>query len=184
MAERTRVIEVVPYDAEWKIQFERIKEMIVGYIGDLVLAVEHVGSTSVEGLSAKPIIDLDVVMDSYDVLPTIIERLEQAGFEHQGNLGIEGREAFRRTYDDGFMKYHLYVCPKDGKGYLEHIAFRDYLRANEEAKKEYEALKQRLAEAYRYDIDSYVDRKTAFVRDILNKTIYKTDDSKKARESG
>ncbi|GGH27027.1 hypothetical protein GCM10008013_28220 [Paenibacillus segetis] len=173
MAERTKVVEVVPYNPEWKIQFEQIKSMITGYIGDLILAVEHVGSTSVEGLSAKPIIDLDVVMDSYEVLPEIIERLEKAGFVHQGNLGIEGREAFKRTCEDGFMKYHLYVCPKDGKGYLEHIAFRDYLRANESAREDYEALKLNLAETYRYDIDNYCDNKTEFVKGILKMTIYR-----------
>lgn len=173
MAERTKVVEVVPYNPEWTTEFEQIKTMIMNYIGDLILAVEHVGSTSIEGLSAKPIIDLDVVMDSYDVLPDIIERLEKVGFEYQGNLGIEGREAFKRTHDDGLMKYHLYVCPKDGKGYVEHIAFRDYLRANESARKDYETLKLILAETYRYDIDNYCDKKTEFVKDILRLTLLK-----------
>lgn len=172
MAERTRIVEIVPYNPEWKAEFEKIKAMLNRYIGDLILSIEHVGSTSVEGLSAKPIIDLDVVMESYDVLPRIIERLGEAGFVHEGNLGIEGREAFRRTYKDGFMKYHLYVCPKDGKGYLEHIAFRDYLRSNETARKAYGELKLKLAETYRTDVDQYCEHKTEFVRDILNKTLY------------
>ncbi len=173
MPEPTRVIEVVPYNPQWQKEFEKIRDMINSYIGDLIITIEHVGSTSVEGLSAKPIIDLDVVMDSYDVLPMIIERLEKVGYEYEGNLGIEGREAFKRPREDGLMKYHLYVCPKDGKGYLEHIAFRDYLRENETAKKEYEALKTNLAKKYRYDIDNYCGKKTEFVRGILNKTIYR-----------
>jgi len=172
MPERTRVIEVILYNSEWKTEFEKIKTMLNSYIGDLILTIEHVGSTSVEGLSAKPIIDLDVVIESYDILPNIIERLGNAGYVYEGNLGVEGREAFKRTYDDGFMKYHLYVCPKNGTGYLEHIAFRDYLRFNETARKEYDALKLKLAEIYRYDIDNYCTGKTEFVRDILNKTIY------------
>lgn len=172
MPERTKVVEIVPYNPKWKIEFEKIKAMINSYIGDLILTIEHVGSTSIEGLSAKPIIDIDVVIDSYNVLPSIIERLQEVGYEYEGNLGIEGREAFKRTYDDGFMKYHLYVCPKDGKGYLEHIAFRDYLRANKRARKEYEELKLNLAEIYRYDIDNYCDKKTKFIRGILYKTIY------------
>lgn len=172
MPEPTRVIEVVPYNPQWKKEFEKIRDMINSYIGDLIITIEHVGSTSVEGLSAKPIIDLDVVMDNYDVLPAIIERLENVGYEYEGNLGCEGREAFKRPREDGFMKYHLYVCPKDGKGYLEHIAFRDYLRENEMARKEYEALKINLAKAYKYDIDNYCDKKTKFVRGVLNKTIY------------
>jgi GrpB-like predicted nucleotidyltransferase (UPF0157 family) len=173
MPEKTKVVEIVPYDQEWKKEFEKIRNMINSYIGDLILKIEHVGSTSVEGLMAKPIIDIDVVIDSYDLLPNIIERLEKEGYEHEGNLGIEGREAFKRTYDDEFMDYHLYVCPKDGKGYLEHIAFRDYLRKNKKAKKEYGDLKYRLAKIYRNDVDSYCNKKTEFIENILNKTIYK-----------
>ena len=88
MPEPTRVIEVVPYNPQWQKEFEKIRDMINSYIGDLIITIEHVGSTSVEGLSAKPIIDLDVVMDSYDVLPMIIERLEKVGYEYEGNLGI------------------------------------------------------------------------------------------------
>jgi GrpB-like predicted nucleotidyltransferase (UPF0157 family) len=172
MPEKTRVIEVVPYNPEWKTEFVKIKAMIESYIEDLILRIEHVGSTSVEGLSAKPIIDLDVVIDSYSVLPIIVERLEEGGFKYEGNMGVEGREAFRRTFDDGLMKFHLYVCPKDGKGYLEHVAFRDYLRSNETARREYGALKLTLAKTYCHDIDKYIDNKTEFVRDILNKTIY------------
>ena len=71
------------------------------------------------------------------------------------------------------MKYHLYVCPKDGKGYLEHIAFRDYLRSNEAARKEYGSLKDKLAEQHRHDIDSYCDGKTEFVTTILRQTLYR-----------
>lgn len=67
------------------------------------------------------------------------------------------------------MKYHLYVCPKDGKGYLEHIAFRNYLRSSPSAREEYQAVKQRLAKEYRYDIDSYCEGKTEFVHSILQK---------------
>ncbi|PDZ71351.1 GrpB family protein [Bacillus pseudomycoides] len=172
MAEKTRIIEIMSYNPEWKMEFKKIKIMIESYIGDLILRIEHVGSTSVEGLAAKPIIDIDVVIESYDLLPDIIERLEKEGYHHQGDLGVEGREAFQINNEDNFMKYHLYVCPKDGKGYLEHVALRDYLSANEGARKEYEELKYRLAENYRYNIDGYCEAKTDFVKGILNKTLY------------
>lgn len=171
MAEKTKVVEVLPYNPVWKTEFNRIKEQLLNYVGDLIIAIEHVGSTSIEGLSAKPIIDIDLVMESYEILPEIIERLQQYGYEHQGNLGIEGREAFRRSEKDGFMNYHLYVCPKNGKGYVEHIAFRDYLRSNATACLEYEAVKLRLAEQYRYDIDAYCEGKTAIVTSILKKAM-------------
>ncbi|WP_195724349.1 GrpB family protein [Paenibacillus monticola] len=69
------------------------------------------------------------------------------------------------------MNYHLYVCPKNGKGYVEHIAFRDYLHSNAAARLEYEAVKLRLAEQYRYDIDAYGEGKTAIVTSILKKAM-------------
>ena len=129
MVDKARRIEVVPDDPAWIAEFQKLRAMLMGFIGDLVLDIEHVGSTSVAGLAAKPIIDIDVVMESYDVFPAIVERLAREGFEHVGDLGIAGREAFKRTFEDGFMAYHLYVCPKDGKEYRQHIALRDYLRA-------------------------------------------------------
>jgi GrpB-like predicted nucleotidyltransferase (UPF0157 family) len=161
------ILRVVPHDPEWKNEFLKIKAMIVDCAGDLIIDVEHVGSTAVEGLASKPIIDIDVVIDSYDVFPAVKDRLSKIGFEHEGNLSIEGREAFKRTFMDDFMPYHMYVCPKDGKGHLEHIAFRDYLRDHPEAVKAYGELKVRLAEQFRTDITSYVNAKHEFVQSIL-----------------
>ena len=168
-----RRIEVVPYDPAWKTAFESLKAMLNGILGDLVIAIEHVGSTSVEGLAAKPIIDIDVVMESYAVFPDIVTRLAEAGFKHRGDLGIAGREAFKRTFDDGFMTYHLYVCPKGGEELTRHIALRDYLRTHPDARDEYGALKMANAEKYRYDIDGYIEAKGPFIRGIMEKTIYK-----------
>ncbi|WP_239004703.1 GrpB family protein [Paenibacillus tepidiphilus] len=164
-------VVVAAYDPAWTSEFQRIQERMLEIAGDLIIAAEHVGSTSVPGLPAKPIIDIDLVMESYDLLPQIIERLGQYGYEHEGNQGIEGREAFRSTREDGFMKYHLYVCPKDGKGYLEHIAFRNYLREHSAACQAYGELKQALAVQYREDREAYGAAKTAFVHEILGKVM-------------
>ena len=160
-------VEVVAYNPDWKQEFLRICGMLQPLIGDLVLSIEHVGSTAVEGLAAKPIIDIDVVMESYAVFPSIVERLAAAGFRHEGNLGVPGREAFKRDGDDGFMKYHLYVCPQNSQSLREHIALRDWLRTHPEARDAYGALKQANAEQYRYDIDGYIAAKTDFIRGIL-----------------
>jgi len=164
-------IIIEEYNPEWKSKFEEIKAMLFSIVGDLAISIEHVGSTSVEGLSSKPIIDIDIVMKSYEIFPKVKDRLENAGYKHEGNLGVEGREAFKRVFQDCFMTYHLYVCPKDGKGYLEHIAFRDYLRANEKARKDYEKLKIYLAEKYPLDRESYCIGKTEFVKAILTKAV-------------
>lgn len=96
------IVRVVPYDPEWKNEFLK-KAMIVDCVCDLIIGVEHVGSTAVEGLASKPIIDIDVIIDSYYVFLTVKDSLSKIGFEHEGNLGVEGRKAFKRTFVDDLM---------------------------------------------------------------------------------
>ena len=143
--------------------------MIQGYIGDLIIKTEHVGSTSVEGLSAKSIIDIDVVIRDVNVLPQIIERLENFEYIYQGECGVPGRHAFQQKFEED-VKYHLYVCTKDAIGYIEHIAFRDYLRKNNEARDEYAQLKIQLANKFKLDIDGYCENKSSFIDKILKKS--------------
>lgn len=162
------IVRVVPYNPEWKNEFLKIKAMLDASVDDLIISIDHIGSTAIEGLAAKPIIDIDVVIDSYDIFPAVKDRLSKIGFEHEGNLGVEGREAFKKTFVDDFMPYHIYICPKDGRGHLEHIAFRDYLNSHPEAMKAYGELKTKLAEQFRTDITSYVNAKQGFIQNILN----------------
>src|ERR1700744_4662012 len=93
-------VVVVEYDPGWPALFEFFRGRIVTALGGLATAVEHVGSTAVPGLAAKPIIDMDVLLVSGDALPTTIERLATLGYVHQGDLGIPDREAFRTPARD------------------------------------------------------------------------------------
>ena len=111
----TREVVIAPYDPQWKNEFEKICAMIQSYIGEYLESIEHVGSTSVEGLGAKPIIDVDAVLRDRNDLPMVIERLAAYGYVHQGDLGLPGREAFFRPRDydaqeQSVMNYHFYVC--------------------------------------------------------------------------
>ena len=124
---KTARVTVVPYDAGWKDAFDRIKEEIEEALGALALGIEHVGSTSVEGMYAKPCIDLDVIVGE-DAMDAVIRALAEIGYIHEGNLGIEGREAFCYEGKTHLMKHHLYVCPKGSRELCRHVAFRDYLR--------------------------------------------------------
>ncbi|MBQ5342769.1 MAG: GrpB family protein, partial [Oscillospiraceae bacterium] len=108
-----RNIKVVPYDSGWKKDFEDIRIELQNALGDLPLSIEHVGSTSVPGLSAKPIIDIDVVIENNDLLGDVIEALGKNGYIHEGDLGIEGREAFRCEGKPHLREHPLYVCPQD-----------------------------------------------------------------------
>ncbi len=162
----TRNIVVVPYDSNWKQQFEAIRAEIQDALGELALYIEHVGSTSVEGLSAKPIIDIDVVIEDESKLQAVVERLAGIGYEHEGNLGIVGREAFGYTGKEHLQNHHLYVCTQDSPELKRHLAFRDYLRSHEEAVREYSRIKEEGAELYPKNIDGYISYKTGWIEKI------------------
>ncbi|MDY5947991.1 MAG: GrpB family protein [Oscillospiraceae bacterium] len=85
---------VVPYDKQWKSDFAIIKQYLLTTVKENIVGIEHIGSTSVEGLSAKPIIDIDIIIKDYSVFDIVVERLASLGYIHEGNLGIKDREAF------------------------------------------------------------------------------------------
>jgi GrpB-like predicted nucleotidyltransferase (UPF0157 family) len=167
MAFFTKEVIVVPYDLQWPRSFEILKNHIQTVLKDIAIAIEHVGSTAVPGLAAKPIIDCDVVIKRGD-LPHLESLLEPFGFSNLGDLGIPERYAFQGP-DLGF-KYHLYVVYPDSAPYLEHITLRDTLRIRPDLCDEYAALKVRLAERHRFDIDAYIEGKTALIKQILRQT--------------
>jgi len=132
---------------------------------DIALSVEHVGSTSVPGLAAKPVIDIDAVIPSIADMPAAIERLAALGYVHRGNLGIEDREAFESPA--GLPAHHIYACVQGSTALANHLAIRDCLRRNPAAAAAYGQLKKQLAEQFPTDIDSYVAGKTDFLLDVL-----------------
>jgi len=162
---------VVPYDPNWKIEFERIRDYLMEQIGDLVLEIKHVGSTSVPGLCAKPIIDIVAVMESYNVFPAIVERLEKVGFRHEGDGGIKDREVFKRLIPDDFMNYHFYVYPKDSEENYRQTIFRNALLNNKDIAEEYGKLKMRLIEEVNGDRVLYTNSKTDFICGVIEKAI-------------
>lgn len=160
----SRVV-VVEADPAWPTAFEALRRKVATAVQDAAVAIEHVGSTSVPGLAAKPILDVDVVVRR-DRLAEVIERLEAAGYEHRGNLGIPDREAFHPPPASA-SRHNLYLCPEDSPALANHLAVRDYLRAHPAAAAEYGELKKRLALRFAGDIDGYVEGKTAFLTGIL-----------------
>jgi GrpB-like predicted nucleotidyltransferase (UPF0157 family) len=153
-------VVVLPYDAAWKCAFEAIRSEIADALGALAISIEHVGSTSVEGLSAKPCIDVDVVIRDRSDLDAVVRRLGAIGYFHEGDLGIPGREAFGYTEKPHLMKHHLYVCHRDSEELRRHLVFRDFLRSHPEAAAEYGDVKKRAAELFPNDIDGYIAYKS------------------------
>ena len=162
-------IIIEPYNPQWSVEFEKIKEYLLPHIGELIVDIHHVGSTSVPGLSAKPIIDFDIEIATMDVFPEVKEQLSQLGFRHEGDYGISGREVFKPEKPDDFMMYYMYVCSSDSVELKQHLYFRDALRNDPNAKKEYGTLKTVLADKCGNDIDSYIDGKTNFIRSMLER---------------
>lgn len=158
-------IVIADYDAGWPALFERLAEPVRAAVAGLGARVEHVGSTSVPGLAAKPVIDIDVVVASAADVPDAIERLRALGYVHQGDKGIEGREAF--LWPSGAPQHHLYVVVDGSPPHADHVRFRDHLRGHPGAAQEYAALKRVLAQRHGGDRVAYTDAKTAFIADAL-----------------
>ena len=150
----------------WKTAFEAIKDEIESAVGDLVIGIEHVGSTSVEGLSAKPCIDIDLVIEDYGVFGEVVRRLAEIGYIHEGDLGIPDREAFCYSDKPHLMTHHLYVCPRYSRELHRHITFRDFLRRHPEAVKQYGAVKEEGARLFPDDIEGYIAHKTPCIEGL------------------
>lgn len=162
-------VVVTSYDKTWAKDFIEIRDELNTVLKDLVLGIEHVGSTSVEGLSAKPIIDIDVVIQDRDKLPEVISALQKLGYFHEGDQGIPGREAFKYEGKEHLRKHHLYVCAQDAEELRRHIAFREYLRNNPDAVAEYSRIKEEGAMLYPWDIDKYLEHKSPFIESIYKR---------------
>ena len=159
-------VVVEQYNEEWAADFQAIKAELNDALGNLALRIEHVGSTSVRWLSSKPIIDIDVVIRDVCLLEDVIEALGKAGYRHEGNLGIEGREAFKYDGKEHLRKHHLYVCAEDSSELNRHIKFRDYLRSHPEAVVEYSRIKEKGAALFPDDMDKYIEYKSPFIEKI------------------
>ena len=166
----TKRVLVLPYDEQWKQDFLKIKAELANALGQLAIGIEHIGSTSVQGLSAKPIIDIDVVIKDYTILEDVVSALSKIGYQHEGNLGIVGREAFKYDGKEHLKKHHLYVCSEDSPELRRHIAFRDYLRAHPETVREYSRIKEDGAKQYPDDIERYMEHKSPFIERVYAET--------------
>lgn len=157
---------VVPYRPEWKALFEEEAARLRALMGAAALAVEHAGSTAVEGMDAKPVIDLLVAVRHLGAAGGWIPKLEAAGYEFRPDEAIPDRLFFAKGALT-LRTHHLSLAEASSNFYAEQILFRDYLRAHPEAREEYRALKHRLALRFPYERASYTEGKGDFIRRIL-----------------
>lgn len=165
----TQDIVISDYDPAWPAWFDTVRRHVWPAVNDVALRIDHVGSTAVPGLAAKPIIDLDIVVASEHDVPLVIERLATIGYEWRGDLGIPGREALMAIDNQGLPPHNLYLVVENNKAHLDHWLLRDVLRTEPEARERYAALKKRNAELADRDMDVYVAAKAEFVADLLTR---------------
>ena len=158
-------VVIADYDPSWPFVFAQLRSRLTATLSPFAVAIEHVGSTAVPGLAAKPIIDLDVVIADRSDLPAVLQRLRPLGYRHEGDLGVAGREAFATPTDA--TPHHLYVCAIGTAALDRHLAFRDVLRADSGLAAAYGDLKRTLAARLGHDRIAYTEAKSAFVEQVL-----------------
>jgi len=140
---------ICPYNKEWISMFQDLSDFLKLKL-ETYIRIEHVGSTSIPGMDAKPVIDIDIEIPSKAVFKQIKKELEVIGYIYCGDLGIEGREAFIRSENGDSVldtiSHNLYVCASDNDEYKRHILFREKLKSNKKLREEYKAIKYEILE--------------------------------------
>jgi GrpB-like predicted nucleotidyltransferase (UPF0157 family) len=164
----SRTVRVVPYDTRWPAIFRaeaaRLTEA-VAVAGLPALILEHVGSTAVPGLAAKPILDVAAGRRREIPADVYVPVLEAAGYVYRGNSGLPGREFFRRGDP---RSHHLHLVECGGWHWQRYLGFRDALRADVTLRDAYAALKHELAARYPHDREAYIEGKTTFVESVVD----------------
>ena len=163
----TTEIVVEDYNPDWPQWFETVSRIVWPAVADLAIRIDHVGSTAVPGLAAKPIIDMDIVVADQDDVTQVIERLASIGCRWRGDLGVVGREAFDQVPGEAMPPHHLYLVVENNRAHLDHWLLRDIMREDPAARAAYAALKRRNAELAGGDIDFYIAAKARFVAEML-----------------
>jgi GrpB-like predicted nucleotidyltransferase (UPF0157 family) len=161
---RAEPIELVPYDAAWPQQFEELRARLSEALGSSAQRIDHVGSSAVPGLLAKPIIDIQISVADVQDEASYRNTIESEGFELRW---IETGHRYFRPPPEIPRYAHIHVCERGGKWERVHLLFRDYLRAHRDVANEYAELKQRLAEQFRNDRIGYTDANTDFIESAL-----------------
>ncbi|WKD50049.1 GrpB family protein [Microbulbifer spongiae] len=135
-----RILEIMEYQASWACEFNREKDLILDTIGSLFPEVHHIGSTSVVGLAAKPIIDILLEVDDLDALDSFNDALEEIGYIAKGENGITERRYFQKGGD--LRSHHIHAFLRSSENAIRHLAFRDYLQQNPTISEEYAIMKK------------------------------------------
>lgn len=161
----SRRIEVIPHNTDWAQKYAEEAALLRTIFGDRLLTIHHIGSTTIPGILAKPVIDIIIVVSEIETVEACNLAMIAAGYVPRGEAGIPNRRFFRKE-TEGIRSHHVHIYPQGNENIATHLNFRDYLRAHPDEARAYSQLKERLAEQFRYDSESYTESKTDFVERI------------------
>jgi GrpB-like predicted nucleotidyltransferase (UPF0157 family) len=162
-------VKLSEYNPRWAELFEEEKKVLLETFGNRILALEHIGSTAIPGIPAKPIIDILAAIESLDDVDDFVQILPTLGYEYIPERRFADRQFFPKGPESA-RTHHLSLVEKDSEtGWLNHLRFRDYLRSHDAEREEYAALKRRLASEFADNRGEYTERKSEFVLRIIEK---------------
>ena len=166
--EHSEVLLAAP-DSDWQEEFIRERRVLGEALGSLAIAIEHVGSTAVGTIPAKPIIDIAILVDSDTAISQAVSRLEAAGYIYRGNTDNQGGHLFVKESSPGVRTHHVHVAHKDDPQWRDWLRFRDFLRTDRELRRRYAQLKSELKERFPHDRQSYTLGKSRFIETALKR---------------
>jgi len=166
-----RLVKIADYNPQWLTLFENEKQLILNVIGNFVVRIEHIGSTAVIGLGAKPIIDITIAIKNLKEATKCIEPLERIGYEYvpEYEESIPERRYFHKGKPPRAQHYHIHMVELSSNFWKRHLLFRDYLQTHPEVAQDYYELKKRLAREYGSDRTGYTEAKTLFIESVVAK---------------
>jgi GrpB-like predicted nucleotidyltransferase (UPF0157 family) len=157
-------VRLLPYTPEWKRLFEEEKYRLQAVVGPYVLDIQHVGSTSIPGMPAKPILDIAIAVRNFEEARVCIQPIEQLGYEYKAEFGTPRRHYFTKGEP---RTHHIHMNELCSQDWNNQIAFRDYLIQHPEIAREYAQVKQVLAQRYPKDRMAYLNGKAPFIERVL-----------------
>jgi GrpB-like predicted nucleotidyltransferase (UPF0157 family) len=165
-------VEVVPHNPEWRNEFERESQQIAAAMGDVIVAVHHIGSTAISGIYAKPIIDFLVEVRDISLVDERNAAMQALGYKAMGEFGLSGRRYFRKDNQQGVRTHHVHTYIANSPEVKRHLAFRDYMIAHPEDAQKYSELKRALVQKLHWsDIEGYMDGKDEFIKEMQKRAL-------------
>jgi GrpB-like predicted nucleotidyltransferase (UPF0157 family) len=165
-ATMSRIVKMHPHNQDWAAEYQTIAAQLKPIFGKQLLLIEHIGSTSIPGIKAKPIIDVLIAVTDIGRVTEIVPAMETLGYDFRGERGIPGRQYFRMEPDSS-SGIHIHVYQQGHEAITEKLDFRDYMRTHPDRAQAYSQLKEKLAEKFRQDRVTYTESKADFIVETI-----------------